>query len=278
MKYPLFFVNQCLFTIKISWWNLAKSTIMCNYGCRNYIFPQKVNIKGGKYKLLKMFVLPAKKLYVCDKTIHIVYLQLNMHKKRHNELRKKRNARNKRRKERLKGLNSFGRKYMFQEYLVNCEDALASMIPANGRIYRLAHKPNVEIDLYPTSLWDYETLAPKEIDMPPIIPANSSLEDQQNQLREYTPSFNVSVEGAIKPFIERIEKMKTLQQFSNFKNRKGSHIFAYDLDSKDGLMWIESDGHVALLPYEDFSLSKHLAEGFTPIPIEKFNKNINKLH
>ncbi|MFS2968846.1 hypothetical protein AAH016_06535 [Phocaeicola dorei] len=167
---------------------------------------------------------------------------------------------------------------MFQEYLVNCEDALSSMIPANGRIYRLAHEPNVEIDLYPTSLWDYETLAPKKIDMPQIIPANSSLEDQQNQLREYTPSFNVSVEGAIKPFIERIEKMKTLQQFSNFKNRKGSHIFAYDLDSKDGLMWVEPNGHVALLPYENFSLSKHLAEGFTPIPIENFNKNINKLH
>lgn len=81
-----------------------------------------------------MFVLPAKILYVCDKTIHIVCLQLNMHKKRRNELRKKRNARNKRQKERLKGLNSFGRKYMFQEYLVNCEDALSSMIPANGRI------------------------------------------------------------------------------------------------------------------------------------------------
>lgn len=225
-----------------------------------------------------MFVLPAKKLYVCNKVIYIVCLQLNMHKKRHNELRKKRNARNKRRKKYLKELNPFGQKYMFQEYLVNCEDALSSMIPANGRIYRLAHEPNMEIDIYPTSLWDYETLAPKGMDMPQIIPANSSLEDQQNQLRQYTPSFNVSVEGAIRPFIERIEKMKTLQQFSNFKNRKGSHIFAYDLNPKDGLMWVEPDGHVALLPYENFSLSEHLAEGFTPIPIENFNKNINKLH
>lgn len=198
-----------------------------------------------------------------------------MNKRRHNGLQKKRKAYHKRKKERLKGLNSLGRKYMFQEFLVNCEDALSRMVPTNGRIYRLAHDPNQEIDIYPTALWDYEALAPKGIDVPQTIPANSCLEDQQEQLREYTPSFNTSVEGVVKPFIGRFEKMKTLQQFLNFKNRKGSHIFAYDVNPKDGLMWVEPDGHVSFLPYEGFSLDEHMAEDFVPIPIDNYNKNIN---
>ncbi|MCD8235932.1 MAG: hypothetical protein LUD00_04595 [Prevotellaceae bacterium] len=198
-----------------------------------------------------------------------------MNKKKHNALQKKRKAYNKRKKERLKRLNSSGRKYMFQEFLVNCEDALSLMIPADGRIYRLAHTPNREIDIYPTALWNYEALAPKESDMQHTIPADSSLEDQQEQLREYTPSFNTSVEGVVKPFIGRFEKMKTLKQFLNFKSKKGSHIFAYDVNSKDGLMWVEPDGHVSFLPYEGFSLENHLADDFTPIPIDNYNKNIN---
>lgn len=198
-----------------------------------------------------------------------------MSKKRHNELQKKRNAYNKRKKERLKKLDSSEHRYMFQEYLVNCEDALSSMIPADGRIYRLAHDPNQKIDVYPTALWNYEALAPKGADVPQTIPTNSSLEEQLEQLREYTPSFNTSVEGVVKPFISRFEKMKTFQQFLNFKDRKGSHIFAYDMTPKDGLMRVEPDGHVSFLPYENFSLDEHQAKDFIPIPIDNYNKNIN---
>lgn len=143
-----------------------------------------------------------------------------MSKRRHRELQKKQKAYNKRKKERLKRSDSFVRKYMFQEYLANCEDALALMTPANGRIYRLAHDPNKEIDIYPTALWDYETLAPKDVDIPQTIPPNCCLELQQAQLREYTPSFNISVEGVVKPFIGRFEKMKTLQQFLALRPKK----------------------------------------------------------
>ena len=57
-----------------------------------------------------------------------------MSKRRHNELKKKQKAYEKRKKERLKRLNSLGRKYMFQEYLANCEYDLALMTPAICRI------------------------------------------------------------------------------------------------------------------------------------------------
>lgn len=40
-------------------------------------------------------------------------------------------------------------------------------------------------------------------------------------------------------------------------------------------MWVEPDGHVSFLPYEEFSLENHLAEDFTPIPIDNYNININ---
>lgn len=202
-----------------------------------------------------------------------------MDKRRHNELKRKRKSRLKRKKQQMKNLNAAlsESKYMFQEYLVNCDDALALMVPANGRIYRLVHNPHLKIDVYPTALWNYESLAPKEIEEKQTIPANSALEDQQEQLRQYTPSFNISAEGAIKPFIGRLQKMKTLQQLLNFKRTKGSHIYAYDMQPKDGLMWVEADGHVSFLPYEGFSLEGHVAESFTPVPIESYmeNENIN---
>lgn len=194
-----------------------------------------------------------------------------MSKRRHNELKKKQKAYKKRTLERNKGLNSPKQKYMFQEYLVNCDDALDLMGPANGRIYRLAHNPNIKIDTYPTALWDYENLAPKKIDIPQTIPPNSCLEDQQTQLREYTLSFNTSAEGAVKPFINRLKKMKTEEQLSNFKKKKGSHIFAYDVCPMDGLMWTESDGHISFLPYDGFSLDNRQAKDFTPISIDDYN-------
>ena len=200
-----------------------------------------------------------------------------MDKIRHNELKKKRKARLKRKRQQMKNLNAAlsESKYMFREYLVNCDDALALMEPADGRIYRLVHNPHLEIDIYPTSLWDYDSLTPKRMEEKQTISAGSSLEDQQEQLREYTPSFNISSEGAVKPFLGRLKKMKTFQQFSHFKNTKGSHIFAYDVTPKDGMMWAEPDGHVSFLPYENFALAEHVALDFTPVPIEKYCENIN---
>lgn len=196
-------------------------------------------------------------------------------KKRHNELRRKQKVCNKRKKAFLKEQDPFRRKIMFHEYLVNCEDALSLMTPADGRIYRLAHSPSLEIDVYPTSLWDYETLAPKEFNSQQTIPIGSCLEIQQEQLREFTLSFNMSVEGVAELFKGRFKKMKTHRQFQDFKSKKGSHIFAYDVNPEDGLMWVESGGHVSFLPYEGFSLDEHLAEGFAPVPIEAYNENIN---
>ena len=198
-----------------------------------------------------------------------------MDKRRHNELKRKHRAKEKRKKENLNQLKAAENKgkCKFREYLVNCDDALALMEPADGRIYRLVHNPHLEIDMYPTSLWDNDSLTPNKLEEKKTIPAGSSLEDQQEQLREFTPSFNTSAEGAIAPFIGRLKKMKTDRQLLHFKERKGSHICAYDVTPKDGLMWVEPNGHVSLLPYESFTLEEHLAPDFTPIPIENYYTN-----
>ncbi len=190
-------------------------------------------------------------------------------KKRHDVNLKRHKAHRKRLKKCLKDGMSSEKKFMFQEYLVNCEDVISEMIPAEGRLFRLAHNPNVEIDIYPRSLWNYESLTPKIIELPNTIPTDSTIEDQQSQVKDYLPSFNISEEGVVAPFLGRWNKMKATK-LMQFKSKKGSHVFAYDVRPEDGRMWVESDGHVLFQPYEGFSLADHMASDFIPVPIENY--------
>lgn len=155
--------------------------------------------------------------------------------------------------------------YKFAEYLVNCEDAIEkNMKPADGRVYRLVHNPHIPIDSLPTSLWDYETLTPKRVDIPQTIPAGSPIEDQEQQLRDYLPSFNRSIDGAIAPFIDRF-KCKDEEQKKNFILKKGNTVYAYDLVEQDGRLWEDSEGHVLLQPFDNFNLEEHIAKDFEPV-------------
>lgn len=150
--------------------------------------------------------------------------------------------------------------YMFQEYLLNCEDAISEMIPADGRLYRLVHDDYLDIDIYPTSLWDYDSLAPKSVDLPVTIPEGSSKEDQINQIKDYLPSFNVTDEGAVRPFVEGFLK-KTESAREKFLLKKGNVVRAYDLKPEDGRMLVEDDGHVLFQPIAGFNLKEHEALG-----------------
>ena len=73
-------------------------------------------------------------------------------KKRHREILKQHKARKKRLKERLREAMFSEKRFMFQDYLVNCEDVISQMVPAEGVFFRLAHNPNTDIDIFPTSL------------------------------------------------------------------------------------------------------------------------------
>lgn len=155
--------------------------------------------------------------------------------------------------------------YKFAEYLVNCEDAIEkNMRPASGRVYRLAHNPHLPIDCLPTSLWEHETLTPKKVELPETIPEGSSIEDQEEQLREYLPSFNRSVDGAIAPFVDRFMHMNEEKQ-KKFLLKKGNTVYAYDLIEQDGRLWEEPDGHVLFQPFENFNLEEHIAKDVEPI-------------
>lgn len=155
--------------------------------------------------------------------------------------------------------------YKFAEYLVNCEDAIEkNMRPAEGRVYRLAHNPHLPIDSLPTSLWEHKTLTPKKVDIHETIPEGSSIEDQEEQLREFLPSFNRSIDGAIAPFVDRFKSMSDEKQ-KKFLLKKGNTVYAYDLIKQDGRLWEESDGHVLLQPFENFKLEEHIAKDVEPI-------------
>lgn len=155
------------------------------------------------------------------------------------------------------------KKYLYQEYLVNCEEAIEKyMEPAHGRLYRLVHKPTIDKDLIPTSLWTFESPGGDKCeDLDSIIPEGSSMEDQENQLGDYLPSFNLTDVGAVAPFLKRYKK-KNPQQREQFLLRKGSVVAAYDVKPEDGRMWVQEDGHVLLQPYEGFKLEEHEAKDF----------------
>ena len=155
------------------------------------------------------------------------------------------------------------KKYLYQEYLVNCEEAIEkNMEPAHGRLYRLVHNPTIDKDLIPTSLWTFVSPGEEKCeDLDSIIPEGSSMEDQENQLGDYLPSFNLTDVGAVSPFLKRYKK-KNPQQREQFLLRKGSVVAAYDVTPEDGRMWVQEDGHVLLQPYEGFRLDEHEAKDF----------------
>lgn len=191
-------------------------------------------------------------------------------KKRHLELVRKRKERNKRLKERAAQCAYPNKRLMFGNYLENCDAALSQMKPASGCIYRLCHHPNEPIDIYPTALWDYESLTPKEEEFQDVVPPGSSFEDQFAHLKQYSPSFNISDKGAASIFFSRLKGKKNID---GFKKSKGSHIYAYNVYPKDGFMYIEPSGHILFQPYDDFKLEEHIASDFTPVPIEEYLKN-----
>lgn len=188
-------------------------------------------------------------------------------------IRFKNTQKRKKRKERVKlalkpAMPIDNRKYKFEEYLVNCDDVIAQMIPAKGRVYRLAHTPNKEIDFYPTSLWDYKSLTPKEEEIPQTIPPGSSIEMQRDQVGDYLPSFNATTDGAASIFIDRF-KSKSEAGRKGFVMTKGDAIYAYDIEDA-GRMLVEDNGHILLQAYEDFNLNEHISKEEPPIPLIKF--------
>lgn len=155
------------------------------------------------------------------------------------------------------------KKFLFQEYLVNCEDAIdKNIMPANGRLYRLVHNPTIDKDLKPTSLWKFKSPG-KSIDeeFDSIIPKGSSIEDQETQLADYLPSFNLTDLGAVAPFLDRYKK-KTPEQRKQFLANKGEIVVAYDVTPADGRWWAQKNGHVLFQPYEGFKLDEHVAADF----------------
>lgn len=190
-------------------------------------------------------------------------------------IRFKNTQKRKKRKERAKlahkpilSMANDNKKYKFEEYLVNCDDVIAQMIPAKGRVYRLAHTPNKEIDFYPTSLWNYESLTPNKEVIPQTIPPDSPIDLQFEQVGDYLPSFNSTAEGAASIFIDRF-KSKSEAGRERFVLTKGDAIYAYDIEDA-GRMLVEDNGHILLQAYEDFNIADHISEEEPPILLIDF--------
>lgn len=163
-------------------------------------------------------------------------------------------------------------RFMFEDYLVNCNDAIDQrMIPANGTYYRVVEDPEREKDIRPTSLWKFENLAESE-NMGLTIPAGEDIETQWKQVKDYSPSFNTSAEGAASMLMKFYKNRKTIKQKEKFLNEKGHFVKSYNLRPNDGYIQKEPDesGHVIFQPFEGFDLKEHVNKDFQVKPFISF--------
>ena len=168
---------------------------------------------------------------------------------------------NKRRRERKKAETRSRKEFMFEEYLLGCDEAIdLHMKPASGLYYRAVHKDLIPIDIMPQDLVDYDSLTPKITDLPLALSPGANLEEQEQQVRAFSPSFNISKEGVAEKLGPFYLRKKNDKQREKFLRRVGEIIVPVDLIEEDGLVWEESDGHVYFQPYKDFDLASHIAK------------------
>lgn len=104
--------------------------------------------------------------------------------------------------------------------------------------------------------------------LPAKIPKESSIEDQWQQVRNYSPSYNVSDEKLAAFFLGILDRRKNDRQKQRLLDKKGDTIIAVRLTPNDGLIQAcpddNPDGHLVFQPYEGFNIEEHIEDAFEP--------------
>lgn len=174
------------------------------------------------------------------------------------------------------------RNFKFADALEGCEDAINKyMVAADCVVYRLVHNPFNNIDELPNSVRKWENLTDDEIKLNIKLPNESSIEEQWEHVRNYSLSFNISLESLAQFMQGMYYKRKTDRQKDNFLKNMGDTIAPLHLSPKDGMIQKDPDeesnpGHVVMQPYEDFKLEDHIewdkAKGLFDFKFEKDDK------
>lgn len=183
-------------------------------------------------------------------------------------------------KEGAKDFSSKSKAYKFAKEVEGCDEAIEEfMTEPNGTYYRLVHNPIIPNDDLPQPLQEWEGLTKERVSIEETLPDGSSLEEQWEQVQNYSPSYNISDEKLAMFFLNQLDRRRTDKQKQKLLKKKGNTIVAVKLTPEDGKIQREADedtGHVVFQPYEDFNISDHLDESFEPKRLEDYRDEKEK--
>lgn len=159
--------------------------------------------------------------------------------------------------------------FKYADVLENCEEAIGKyMSEPNGVYYRLVHNPLHPNDDIPQPLQQWDVLTLEQSTLSTKIQKGSSVDDQWEQVRNYSPSYNVSDEKLAAFFLEMLDRRKNDRQKQKLLDKKGDTIIAVRLTPNDGLIQTSPDdnpdGHLVFLPFEGFNIDEHIDNTFEP--------------
>ena len=100
------------------------------------------------------------------------------------------------------------------------------------------------------------------------VPKDTTIEDQWEQVRIYSPSYNVSDAKLAAFFWGMLNTRKNDRQKQRLLDKKGDTIIAVRLTPNDGLIQTNPDdnpdGHVVFQPFEGFNIEEHIDDTFKP--------------
>lgn len=133
---------------------------------------------------------------------------------------------------------------------------------------RLVHNPLHPNDDIPQPLQQWDALTSEHVVLTTKVPKESSIEEQWEQVRIYSPSYNVSDVKLAESFLVMLDRRKNDRQKQRLLDKKGDTIIAVRLTPNDGLIQTNPDdnpdGHVVFQPFEGFNIEEHIDDTFEP--------------
>lgn len=159
--------------------------------------------------------------------------------------------------------------FKYADALENCDEAIEKyMSEPKGVYYRLVHNPLHPNDDIPQPLQQWDGLTSEQAMLSTKVQKGSSIDDQWEQVRNYSPSYNVSDEKLAAFFLGMLDKRRNDRQKQRLLNKKGDTIIAVRLTPNDGLIQTcpdkNPDGHLVFLPFEGFNIDEHIDNTFEP--------------
>lgn len=167
------------------------------------------------------------------------------------------------------GMTQGNKSFKYADALENCDEAIEKyMSEPDGVYYRLVHNPLHPNDDIPQPLQQWDALTSEQVVLTTKVPKESSIEEQWEQVRIYSPSYNVSDVKLAESFLVMLDRRKNDRQKQRLLDKKGDTIIAVRLTPNDGLIQTNPDdnpdGHVVFQPFEEFNIEEHIDDTFEP--------------